>query len=192
MSLTSNFVKQLAQLNNDLLSVKRLEEYYYLHWKHDQSKRVRVCKPVAVAQGVNMISISNASLTLDGVPILRNLSMNIRYGERVAIFGPPSSGKHTIFRLLMGIVTPDDDSDELRAPMDENLEKPLSTKITLFEKDLRLYHPSEIRANMCNLDKNSFIMTGTLRNNLDPDNVHTFDEILEALKYFDLAGLIAS
>lgn len=67
-----------------------------------------------------------------------------------------------------------------------------SPSITIFEKDLRLYHPSELRANVCNLDKNCFIITGSLRDNLDPDNIHTLEEILDALKYFDLAGFISN
>lgn len=107
VTLTSNFVAQLAHLNNDLISVKRLEEFYYLHWRHDQSKRVRVCKPFSATQEANAIKISNLSLTKGGVRIIRGLSLNLGFGERVAIIGNPSSGKHTIFKLIMGILQPD-------------------------------------------------------------------------------------
>ena len=44
--------------------------------------------------------------------------------------------------------------------------------------------------NICSLDKDSFLVTGTLRENVDPDKIHSQDKIIEGLKHFDLAGQI--
>jgi ABC-type multidrug transport system fused ATPase/permease subunit len=48
----------------------------------------------------------------------------------------------------------------------------------------------ELRAYITNLDKDSYLVFGTLKDNLDPDGIHTEDTIIQALKHFDLIGYI--
>lgn len=68
-------------------------------------------------------------------------------------------------------------------------EKQLS-KFYLFGKSIDQYHPMELRAYISNLDKDSFMMQGTLRENLDPDGILQQEEIMDALIHFDLVGFI--
>lgn len=48
----------------------------------------------------------------------------------------------------------------------------------------------ELRAHITNLDRDSFLLFGTLKDNLDPDGIHEEENIIEALKHFDLIGHI--
>ena len=44
--------------------------------------------------------------------------------------------------------------------------------------------------NICSLDKDSFLVTGSLKENVDPDKIHTPEKIIEALVHFNIAGYI--
>ena len=47
-----------------------------------------------------------------------------------------------------------------------------------------------LRAYISNLDKDSFMLFGTLKDNLDPDGLHETEILIRALKHFDLVGTI--
>jgi len=47
-----------------------------------------------------------ASLTRDDRPVLREVSLRVRDGERLALVGPNGAGKTSIVRLLAGLETP--------------------------------------------------------------------------------------
>jgi ABC-type Mn2+/Zn2+ transport system ATPase subunit len=42
----------------------------------------------------------------DGVPVLRDISFELRAGERLAVLGPNGGGKTTLFRVLRGRIAP--------------------------------------------------------------------------------------
>ena len=52
------------------------------------------------------------SCHIDGKPILRDVSLQIRRGEYISIVGPNGAGKTTLFRMLVGVDKPD--SGEIR------------------------------------------------------------------------------
>ncbi len=62
----------------------------------------------------------------------------------------------------------------------------------LLGKSLDQYHPMELRAYISNLNQNSFVLCGTLKDNIDPDRLYSVDVLFKALKHFDLAGLIVN
>jgi len=62
-----------------------------------------------------MLTIHHLSKTLGGRTLLRNASMNINWGERVALVGPNGAGKSTLFRMILG----EDSADEGTIERDE-------------------------------------------------------------------------
>ena len=70
-----------------------------------------------------MIKLENVCKSFDGVPALKDVSLEIEDGETRAIIGGSGSGKSTLLRLIIGLIKPDSgriwiDDDEI-THMDE-------------------------------------------------------------------------
>jgi phospholipid/cholesterol/gamma-HCH transport system ATP-binding protein len=54
-----------------------------------------------------MIALADVDYSIDGNPILRDITFRVPRGTTTVILGPSGSGKSTILRLLLGLVRPD-------------------------------------------------------------------------------------
>ena len=70
-----------------------------------------------------MISIDAATVTYRGRAALRDVTLRIAAGERVAIIGPNGAGKSTLLRLVAGLVAPVTGSVELGGVRIERLDR---------------------------------------------------------------------
>ncbi len=57
--------------------------------------------------GVFMLKLNNISLTIEGNPILKDVSMHLQAGKIYVITGPNGSGKSSLARIIMGIDKPE-------------------------------------------------------------------------------------
>ena len=54
-----------------------------------------------------MISISNITKNMSGVPLYEGATFQVNPGEKVSLVGPNGVGKSTFFRMIMGEEKPD-------------------------------------------------------------------------------------
>ncbi len=106
-------------------------------------------------------------------PLIRDLSVDVRAGQRVAIVGPTGCGKTTLINLIMRFYDVTDG------------------RITIDGKDLRTVTRKSLRAHYGMVLQDSWVKNGTVRENIAlarPDA--TDEEILEAARAAHAHGFI--
>lgn len=61
-----------------------------------------------------MLDAVNVSKAFDGKPVIRNLTLHLKAGERYSLMGQSGCGKTTLLNLLMGLLKPDSGSVHLK------------------------------------------------------------------------------
>ena len=108
----------------------------------------------------------------DGEEILRNVSFQIKQGEKVAIVGNNGEGKSTIFKLICGLYTPNAGSIFVNG-------------VNLKKIDVR-----EIRKRIAVVPQRSYIFNSSIRSNIDVDGKHDLKAIQHVCEIVGLDDLI--
>ncbi len=58
--------------------------------------------------GMPILDVSGLGVRLDGRPALEDISFRLSGGERVAVVGPNGAGKSTLFKVIAGVLRPDE------------------------------------------------------------------------------------
>jgi ABC-type bacteriocin/lantibiotic exporters, contain an N-terminal double-glycine peptidase domain len=148
--------KGIVEVKASLPVVQRLRQV--LDLEEEMEKGVEF---VGLKEGIN---VQRLSVSIDGRDILKGVSFSIRKGERVAVMGSTGSGKSTLLRVLCGFV-------------------PYEGQVYYDEKELREINLSTLRSKIAYLSQESFVLSGTVRENLLIANPNaTEEEMWEALR----------
>jgi len=117
------------------------------------------------------IDFKNVYFSYPGRPeeALRDVSFNIKPGERVVIIGRVGSGKSTLEKLILGLYTP------------------TKGAVLLDDVDLRQLDPADLRRNLGYVEQDSMLFYGTLRENITIRAPYADDSAVVAAA--ELAGL---
>ncbi|MGC5039683.1 ABC transporter ATP-binding protein [Streptomyces sp. DT190] len=108
---------------------------------------------------------------LEGVDVLRKVSLEVAPGTRLALVGPSGAGKSTLGRLLAGIYAPRDG------------------RITLGEAELSRMPAERVRAHVALVNQEHHVFVGSLRDNLRLARTGAVDaELWAALGAVDADG----
>ena len=123
-----------------LSSVMRDEE------AHSLDTRPRLSRPTLSG----IIELKGVTYSFPGAksPIIRNLSLKIPAGQKVAILGKMGSGKSTLSRLISGLIEPEEGS------------------ILIDGVDVRQIDPSDVRRNIGIMLQETWLFSGTVKENL--------------------------
>jgi len=121
------------------------------------------------------INVSNLSIKYKpNLPlIIKNASFDIRAGEKIGLVGRSGCGKSTILLSFMRILEPE-----------------LRSSIKIDNEELTSMNISNIRKNVIMVPQEPWIISGTLRENIDPTKQFSDVQIMEILKTLHLYGLI--
>lgn len=104
---------------------------------------------VSLPSSRGAISFENVSFSYDGdSPVLKDVSLDIRAGEILALVGPSGAGKSTIFNLI------------------PRFYDPTSGSICIDGKDLRSITQESLREQMAIVPQETLLFGGTIRENI--------------------------
>jgi ATP-binding cassette subfamily C protein LapB len=117
------------------------------------------------------IELKNVSYTFPGAssPIIRNLSLKIPAGQKVAIVGRMGSGKSTMSRLISGLIEPSEGA------------------VLIDGVDLRQIDKSDVRRNVGVMLQETWLFSGTVKENLQM-GFYEYDDA-HLLKIAKLSGV---
>jgi ATP-binding cassette subfamily C protein LapB len=108
------------------------------------------------------------------IPVIKNLSMSIAPGQKVAMLGRVGSGKSTLLRLMAGLYAP------------------LAGNVRLDGVDMQQIEPTEMRSRIGYVGQDPQLFMGTVRENLVLADSWISDmKIVEVLKTLNIYDIIA-
>lgn len=111
------------------------------------------------------LRLEQVSFSYDGrTPVLHNIDLSIEPGQTVALVGDTGSGKTTIGRLLLRFY------------------QPSSGRILFDGVDLAGLDPALVRRRIGWVAQDPFLFAGTVRNNLDPQQLHNDSALLNLIE----------
>ncbi|KAJ5641399.1 hypothetical protein N7490_005399 [Penicillium lividum] len=109
-------------------------------------------------------NLTAAYQSTDSKPVLKNLSLQIRSGEKIALCGPSGSGKSSLIMSLLQMT-------EIKGG-----------HVSIDGRDLASIKPSENRLRLNVIPQDPYFVPGAVRFNLDPHAVTSDEEIISAVK----------
>ena len=140
-------------------NLKRFLSALRMH-NSDSTSIIRVDENISV-------EVNNATLRLSemGRPLFNGLNLAIKKGEKVAIVGRTGSGKTSLIKLIVGLLTPETGS------------------VLINGSDVRQYARADLFRTVGTVFQEPWLFSGTLRDNVAMGHDHCSDEtITECLK----------
>lgn len=152
----------LGRMNQARSAFKGLDEV--LGVKTDEEIRANYVKRPNLAGD---ITFKNVTFTYEDQPdpVLHDISLEIKAGQKIAVLGRIGSGKTSLLRLICGLHPPD------------------KGVVLLDNADIRQIRPKDVRKNIGTVLQNPILFSGTIRDNMlmgKPDA--TDEELIYAAK----------
>ena len=117
-----------------------------------------------------MLELEHLQKSFDGVPVLKDISLQVEDGEIVSILGPSGCGKSTLLKILLGWLPG------------------YQGKVLYDERDVRDYTPEQLQQKMSYIEQNVFLFNTTIRENITLGEHFTDEQMEKALRDSALAG----
>ncbi|KAG8782047.1 hypothetical protein FRC15_007633 [Serendipita sp. 397] len=158
-------VRQTAELENDMNSAERVL-HYANEIEQEAPAQIPQNKPDPQWPTTGQIDIKDISLKYrPELPlVLKNISLQVKGGEKIGIIGRTGSGKSSLLSCLFRLV-------ELN-----------SGEIMIDGLDISKLGLDDLRSKIAIIPQDPLLFSGTMRSNLDPFNIHDDATLNEALR----------
>lgn len=166
-------MRQTAELENNMTSVERVMEYINLKPEDDSPKYEEKEPNFTDWAKKGEIEFKNLSMKYseDSARTLKSLNLKIRSGEKIGICGRTGAGKSSIIQAIF------------RLAHNEGV-------IKIDGIDISSVPLEKLRKNISIIPQESILFTGTMRDNLDPFNEKSDDELWSALDQVSFSAFI--
>jgi ATP-binding cassette subfamily C protein LapB len=172
MSPLSQLANTLSRANGALTSYRNLDKLIGAEFNSAAN-----LSPISRPRLDGEIEFKNVSYKFEGAsqPIIKNLSFKIPAGQKVALVGKMGSGKSTLSRLIAGIYEPTEGA------------------ILIDGVDVRQIDPADIRKNIGIMLQDSWLFSGTIRENIQMGfNEYDDDHLLRVCKIAGVDDFVGS
>lgn len=178
MSFSSSLtwiVKQWTALETSIGAVSRLKKFTTTTPTENLQGENQSVPDHWPTQGAIDFKTVSASYFPSGIPVLKDINMSIKPGERIGVCGRTGSGKSSLIMTLLRLleITPE-------------------SSILIDNVDIAKVPRQTVRSRINAIPQDSFFMKGSIRFNVSPDNNHNDHEIINALRKVHLWSLIES
>lgn len=169
----SYFIKIMVSLETSVIAVERILEYCNL--KSEAPDVIPENKPDDEWPSEGVVKFSNYSTryreNLD--LILKDISISIKSHEKIGVVGRTGAGKSSLIMALFRII------------------EPTEGKIVIDGVNISTIGLADLRTRLSIIPQDSQIFEGTVRQNLDPLERHSDDELWNALRLAHLADFVS-
>lgn len=168
-------VQMIARLEADMSSVERIL-YYTDNIEPEAPDVIPEKDPKEGTWPLKgVIELSNASLRYrDGPLVLKNLSFDVKGGEKIGVCGRTGSGKSSLMIALFRISEIEDEGS-----------------ITLDGVNIREIGTAALRMNVSIIPQDPVMFSNTIRYNLDPFRTKSDEDLWDVLKKVEMGTTIA-
>ncbi|KAJ2120809.1 hypothetical protein IW147_004749 [Coemansia sp. RSA 720] len=165
-------VHSYADVANTMVQLERVIEYSEL--QSEAPDIIEDCRPAAMWPDRGMIDFKNYSMRYrDGLDlVLKELSFRVLPNQKVGIVGRTGAGKSSLTLALFRII------------------EAASGQILIDGEDIAKYGLFDVRSKLSIIPQDPVLFAGTVRENLDPFNNYSDQEIWQALEHAHLADVI--
>lgn len=160
LALLMDPIRKFSQANvkigQGIAAYNRLNEIFKLPEERDLGAKV-------IDSFQSVIRIENVTFSYADHPVIKNLNLEIRKGQKVALVGLSGSGKSTLINLLLGLY-----------PLSEG-------RITIDGIDIRDIKLKNLRQLFGLVSQDIFLFHDTIRTNLEIGGNYSAKEVQEAL-----------
>jgi ABC-type multidrug transport system fused ATPase/permease subunit len=169
----ANIIKNWTQLETSLGAIARIRSFAESTADENRPEEHHIVPEKWPMHGAIEFKNIIASYSADSDPVIRNINVSVKAGEKIGICGRSGSGKSSLITTLFRMLEISDKSS-----------------ITIDGIDISTLPRQEVRARLNAIPQEPFFLKGTVRWNADPYGLHNDAEIIAAISRVRLWPLV--